>query len=77
MGLIDSHAHLTFPELRDRLDEILTRCDDGGIDRIITLGIDLAGGGVCAFVVAPDDLCFVVGPGAVSHVLPCIKRTSL
>jgi TatD DNase family protein len=41
MGLIDSHAHLTFPELRDRLDEILTRCDDSGIDRIITLGIDL------------------------------------
>lgn len=41
MGLIDSHAHLTFPELRDRLDEILARCDDAGIDRIITLGIDL------------------------------------
>ncbi len=41
MGLIDSHAHLTFPELRDRLDEILTRCDAAGIDRIITLGINL------------------------------------
>ena len=41
MGLIDSHAHLTFPELRDQVAEVLARCDEAGVDRVITIGIDL------------------------------------
>ncbi len=41
MGLIDSHAHLTFPELRDHVDEVLGRCGDAGVDRVITIGINL------------------------------------
>lgn len=41
MGLIDSHAHLTFPELRDHVDEVLARCGDAGVDRVITIGINL------------------------------------
>ncbi len=41
MGLIDSHAHLTFPELHDRVDEILDRCDAVGVERTITIGTDL------------------------------------
>ena len=42
MGLVDSHAHLTFPELREQVDETLDRCTQAGVDQVITLGIDLA-----------------------------------
>ena len=34
MGLIDSHAHLTFPELCGQVDELLARCTEAGVDRI-------------------------------------------
>jgi len=42
MGLIDSHAHLTFPELRDRVDEVLLRCREAGVGQVVTVGTDLA-----------------------------------
>lgn len=42
MGLIDSHAHLTFPELRERVDDILDGCHEIGVDAVITIGTDLA-----------------------------------
>ena len=42
MGLIDSHAHLTFPELRNQVDDILDRCAASGVDAVITVGTDLA-----------------------------------
>ena len=42
MGLIDSHAHLTFPELRNQVDDILDRCATSGVDAVITVGTDLA-----------------------------------
>ncbi len=42
MGLIDSHAHLTFPELRDCVDEVLLRCYEAGVEQVITVGTDLA-----------------------------------
>jgi len=39
--LIDTHAHLDMPEFdRDR-NEVIKRAQDGGIDYIITVGIDL------------------------------------
>jgi len=42
MGLIDSHAHLTFPDLSGVLSAVLDRCAAGGVDRIITVGTDVA-----------------------------------
>ncbi len=45
MGLIDSHAHLTFPELSDRVDEVLGRCTEAGVDRVITIGTDVEDAG--------------------------------
>lgn len=42
MGLIDTHAHLTFPELSGQIDDILARCREAGVDRVITVGTDLA-----------------------------------
>ena len=42
MALIDSHAHLTFPELRDQVDGVLARAAEAGVDAVITIGTDLA-----------------------------------
>ena len=42
MGLIDSHAHLTYPELHDQIEGVLGRCAEGGVDQVITVGMDLA-----------------------------------
>ena len=44
MGLIDSHAHLTYPDFEGRIDEVLARCDEAGVERIITIGTSLADG---------------------------------
>ena len=41
MGLIDTHAHLTFPEIRDQVEAVLARCDESGVERVITVGTDL------------------------------------
>jgi TatD DNase family protein len=41
MGLIDSHAHLTFPELCDQVGDVLARCAESGVDRVITVGTTL------------------------------------
>ena len=36
--LIDTHAHLTFPELAAELEEVLARAAEAGVTRIITIG---------------------------------------
>lgn len=36
--MIDTHCHLTFPELRGRLDEVLAAAAEAGVDRMITIG---------------------------------------
>lgn len=41
MGLIDSHAHLTYEGLFHRIDDVLARCNEAGVDKIITIGTDL------------------------------------
>lgn len=38
----DSHAHLDMPEYDQDRDEVLKRAFQGGVQRIITIGIDLA-----------------------------------
>ncbi len=45
MGLIDSHAHLTSPELMERLDDVLARCEEVGVERIITIGMSFRDSG--------------------------------
>lgn len=40
MGLIDSHAHLTYAPLREHLEAVLDRCAEAGVERIITVGTD-------------------------------------
>jgi TatD DNase family protein len=41
MGLIDSHAHLTMPELCDQLQAILDRAREAGVERVISVGVNL------------------------------------
>jgi TatD DNase family protein len=38
MPLIDTHAHLDFPKLQDRFDDVLQNARDAGIERIVTIG---------------------------------------
>ena len=41
LSLIDSHAHLTFPGLGDRVEEVLTSAAKTGVETIITVGTNL------------------------------------
>src|SRR5215470_13293118 len=36
--LIDTHAHLDFPDFANDLDDVLRRADDAGVTRIVTIG---------------------------------------
>jgi TatD DNase family protein len=42
MPLIDSHAHLTYPDFAGQIDEVLERCALAGVDRVISIGTSLA-----------------------------------
>jgi len=39
--LIDSHAHLNFPDLKDDIDNVLKRASEAGVDKIICVGTTL------------------------------------
>ena len=39
--LIDTHAHLDFPEFAEDLDHVLLRAKEAGVERIITIGTTL------------------------------------
>ena len=41
MMLIDTHAHLDFPEFAEDLDHVLLRAKQVGVERIITIGTTL------------------------------------
>lgn len=39
--LVDTHAHLEFDDYKDDLHEVLKRAKDSGVEKIITLGVDI------------------------------------
>jgi TatD DNase family protein len=39
--LVDTHAHLDYPDFADDLDEVLRRANDAGVQRIVTIGTSL------------------------------------
>lgn len=39
--IIDTHAHLYYPEIHDHLEEILARAKDAGVEKIIVPAVDL------------------------------------
>ncbi|MEK7710691.1 MAG: TatD family hydrolase [Planctomycetota bacterium] len=40
-GLIDCHAHLTYPDFAGRIYEVLVRCTEAGVEGVITIGTSL------------------------------------
>ena len=40
--MIDSHAHLDYPQLSDDLDGVLARANAAGVTHIITIGVKLS-----------------------------------
>lgn len=42
MQFVDSHAHLTDEAFRDDLEEVIARAQSSGVERILTLGTDVA-----------------------------------
>lgn len=42
MGLIDSHAHLTYAGLYERIGEVMAGCTDAGVDAVITVATNTA-----------------------------------
>ena len=42
MALIDSHAHLTYPEFEGRMENVLAQCREAGVERVITIGTSLS-----------------------------------
>lgn len=45
--LIDSHAHLDFPDYANELDEVIKRAQDSGVSKIISVGTTLDGSYSC------------------------------
>jgi len=39
--LIDSHAHLTYPELSGQVEQVLHRAEQAGVETVITIGTDV------------------------------------
>ena len=40
--IIDSHAHLDYPQLSGDLPAVLARAAEAGVDRVITIGVKLS-----------------------------------
>ena len=41
MTLIDTHAHISYKDYSDRIDEIIQAAEKNGVEKIITVGVDL------------------------------------
>lgn len=41
MNLIDTHAHLDYPDFQDDLEQVIARAKEAGVTRIITIGTGL------------------------------------
>jgi len=62
MMLIDTHAHLDFPEFAADLDAVISRARDAGVTRIITIGTTVEGSRrALAIADAHPDVFAVIG----------------
>ena len=60
--MIDTHCHLTYPELHSRLDEVLSGAAAAGVDRMITIGTTPGDGdNARAIAEAHPNVFFAVG----------------
>lgn len=42
LHIIDSHAHLDYPQFEDQLDDVLRRAAENGVQEVITIGVKLS-----------------------------------
>ena len=62
MTLIDSHCHLDFPDFADDLDAVVARARAAGVERMITIGTQIAKAAEVAEIAERyDDVFFTVG----------------
>ena len=47
MTLIDTHAHISYKDYSDRIDEIIQAAEDNGVEKIISIGVDLPSSEEC------------------------------
>ncbi len=60
--MIDTHCHLTFPQLHERLAEVIAAARDAGVDRLITVGTTVADAEVARVVAEQyDNVYFTAG----------------
>jgi TatD DNase family protein len=60
--LVDSHCHLDFPQLAERLPDVLARAKAAGVGRMVTISTHVARFERCrALADAHDELFFTVG----------------
>lgn len=60
--IIDSHAHLDYPQLSEDLPAVLARAHDAGVDRVISIGVKLSTADrPRAIAEAYDNVWFSVG----------------
>ena len=45
--LIDTHAHISYKDYSDRIDEIIQAAEDNGVEKIISIGVDLPSSEEC------------------------------
>src|SRR5271155_4835163 len=62
MTLIDSHCHLDFPDFADDLDAVVERARAAGVERMVTIGTQVAKAPHVAEIAERyDDVYFTVG----------------
>lgn len=65
--MIDSHAHLTFPELRKQVDDVIARCCEAGVERVITIGVNLEDARAAVALASKFPSCVCAGAGFHPH----------
>ena len=45
--LIDTHAHISYKDYSDRIDEVIQAAEDNGVEKIISIGVDLPSSEEC------------------------------
>ena len=45
--LIDTHAHISYKDYSDRIDEVIQAAADNGVEKIISIGVDLSSSEEC------------------------------
>ena len=42
LSIIDSHAHLDYPQFEGKIDEVLSRAKELGVTEVISIGVKLS-----------------------------------